>query len=145
MEHPKRTRGDDDDHSALLFVCHHDLEKVSEILKDGKSVFSGTRMPDMSDSAWLVIKIKAETPKSETLTEAQSVEPLQKCRQFVGHSQFFAGRRHSTTICSNPDPETAFNVMVRRRRAEVKVSTLSDEKKRELVEAKVKELNTFVK
>ena len=35
--------------------------------------------------------------------------------------------------------------MVRRRRAEVKVSTLSAEQKRELVEAKDKELNTFVK
>ena len=40
-------------------------------------------------------------------------------------------------MCSNPDPETAFNVMVkRRRRAEVKVSTLSAEQRRELVEAK---------
>ena len=29
-------------------------------------------------------------------------------------------------ISSNPDPETACNVMVQRRRAEVKVSTLSD-------------------
>ena len=43
------------------------------------------------------------------------------------------------------DPETAFNVMVRRRRAEVKVSTLSAEQKRELVKAKDKELSTFVK
>ena len=48
-------------------------------------------------------------------------------------------------ICNNPDPETAFTVMVRRRRAEVKVSTLSAEQKRELVEAKDKELSTFVK
>ena len=35
--------------------------------------------------------------------------------------------------------------MVRRRRAEVKVSALSADQKRELVEAKDKELNTFVK
>ena len=35
--------------------------------------------------------------------------------------------------------------MVRRRRAEVKVSTLSAEQKRELVKAKDKELSTFVK
>ena len=48
-------------------------------------------------------------------------------------------------ICSNPDPETAFNVMVKRRRAEVKVSMLSAEWKGELVEAKDRELNTFVK
>ena len=47
-------------------------------------------------------------------------------------------------MTSNPDPETAFDVMVRRRRAEVKVSTLSAEQKRELVKAKDKELSTFV-
>ena len=35
--------------------------------------------------------------------------------------------------------------MVRRRRAEVKVSTLSAEQKREIVKAKDKELSTFVK
>ena len=38
-------------------------------------------------------------------------------------------------MCSNPFPETAFDMMVRRRRAEVRVSTLSGEQKRELVEA----------
>ena len=45
----------------------------------------------MSDSAWLAVKIKAETPKGETSTEAQSVEPLHKDvdNLFVGHSQFF--------------------------------------------------------
>ena len=48
-------------------------------------------------------------------------------------------------MSSNPDPETAVNVMVKRRRAEVKVSMLSAEQRRELVEAKDKELNTFVK
>ena len=35
--------------------------------------------------------------------------------------------------------------MVKRRRAEVKVSTLSAKQKRELVKAKDKELSTFVK
>ena len=35
--------------------------------------------------------------------------------------------------------------MVKRRRAEVKVSTVSVEQRRELVEAKDKNLNTFVK
>ena len=48
VEHPKRARGDDDDHSALLSACHHDLKKVSEILIDGKSVFCGTGMSDMT-------------------------------------------------------------------------------------------------
>ena len=46
---------------------------------------------------------------------------------------------------SNPDPETASNVMVKRRRAEVRVSTLSAEQKRELAKSKDKERNTFVK
>ena len=64
VEPPKRTRGDDVDNSALLSAYHHDLEKVSENLKDGKSVFSGTGMPDMLDSAWLAIKVQAATPKS---------------------------------------------------------------------------------
>ena len=48
-------------------------------------------------------------------------------------------------ICSNPDTETAFDVIVKRRRAGVKVSTLSAEQKRELVTLKDKELQTFVK
>ena len=78
VEPPKRTRGDDDDHSALLSAYHHDLGKVSENLKDGKSVFSGTGMPDMSDSAWLAIKIKAETPKGETSTKHS---PWNLCRR----------------------------------------------------------------
>ena len=57
VEPPKRTGGDEDDHSGLLSAYHHDLEKVSENLKDGQSVFIGTGMPDMLDSAWLAIKI----------------------------------------------------------------------------------------
>ena len=78
VEPPKRTRGDEGDHSAFLSAYHHDLDKVSENLKNWKSVLSGTGMPDMLDSAWLAIKIPAGTSKSETSTEAQSVEPLQK-------------------------------------------------------------------
>ena len=71
--------------------AYHDLEKVSENMKHGKRVFNGTRMPDMSDSAWLALKIKAETQKGDT-TEAQSVEPsAERCPQFVGHCQFFVG------------------------------------------------------
>ena len=146
VEPPKGTRCDDDDHSALLSAYHHDLEKVSENLKDGKSVFSGTRTPDMLDSAWLPIKIPAGTSKSVTLTEAQSVEPLQKdVDNLLVTVSFSLDEETIQQICSNPDPETAFNVMVRRRRAEVKVSTLSAEQKRDLVKAKDKELSTFVK
>ena len=146
MEPPKRTRGDDDDHTALLFAYHDDLEKVSEILKDGKSVFNGTRMPDMSDSAWLAIKIKAETTEGETTTDAQSREPLLKdVDNLLVTISFSLDEQTIQLICSNPDPETASNVMVRRRRAQLKVSTLSAEQKRELVEANDKELNTFVK
>ena len=123
MEPPKRTRSDDDDHSVLLSAYHHDLERVSENLKDGKSVFSGTE-PDISDSAWLATKIKAETPKSETSTEAQSFEPLQKdVGNLLVTVSFSMDEETIQQICSNPDQETAFNVMVRRRRAEVKVST----------------------
>ena len=128
VEPPKRTRVDDDDHFACLSSYHHDLEKVSEILKDGKNVFSGTWMPDMLDSAWLAIKIHAGTPKSETLTEAQCVEPLQKgVDNLLVAVSCSLDEETIHQICSNPDPETAFNVMVRRRRAEVKVSTLSAE------------------
>ena len=56
VEPPKRTRGDEDDHSASLSAYHHDLEQVSEKSQNGKSVFSGTRMPDMLDSVWLAMK-----------------------------------------------------------------------------------------
>ena len=76
VEPLKHTRGDDDDHSALLSAHHHHaLEKVSENLTDGKSVFS------------------AGTPKNETLTPLQKdVENLS-----VTDSHFFAGRRNNTT------------------------------------------------
>ena len=146
VEPPKRTRSDDDDHSALLSAYHHDLEKVSENLKDGKSVFSGTGMLDMLDSAWLAIKIPAETTNNETLTESQCVGPLQKdVDNLLVTVSLSLDEETIQQICSNPEPETAFNVMVRRRRAEVKVSTLSAQQKRELVKAKDKGLNTFVK
>ena len=138
VEPPKRTRGDEDDHSAFS-AYHHDLEKVSEILKNGNGVFSGTGMPDMLDSAWLAIKIPAEMSKNETLTESQSVEPLQKdVDNVLVTVSFSLDEETIQQICSNPDPETAFNVMVRWRRAEVKVSTLSAEQKRELVERKTR-------
>ena len=55
VEPPKRTRGDEDDHSAFS-AYHHDLYKVSEILKNSNGVFSGTGMHDMLDTAWLAIK-----------------------------------------------------------------------------------------
>ena len=145
MEPPKRTRGDEDDQSAFSGY-HRDLEKVSEILTNGIGVFSGTSMPDLLDSAWLAIQTAAETSKNETLTESQSVEPLQKdVDNLLVTVSFSLDEETIQQICSNPDPETAFNVMVRRRRAEVKVSTLSAELKRELVKAKDKELSTFVK
>ena len=113
VEPPKRTRGDEDDHSAFLSAYHHGLEKVSEILKNGKSVFSGTGMPDMLDSARLAIKIPAETTKNETLTESQSVEPLQKdVDNLLITVSFSLDEETIQQICSNPDPETAFNVMV---------------------------------
>ena len=103
-------------------------------------------MPDMLDSAWFAIKIPAETTKNGTLTESQCVEPLQKdVDNLLVTVCFSLDEETIQQICSNPDPESAFNVMVKRRRAEVNVSTLSAEQKRELVKAKDKELSTFVK
>ena len=91
-------------------------------------------MPDMLDSAWLATKIPAETMKNETLTESQCVETLQKdVDNLLVTVSFSLDEETIQQICSNPDPETAFNVVVKRRRAEVKVSTLSPEQKRELV------------
>ena len=66
VEPPKRTRGEKDDHSAFS-AYYHDLEKVSENVKDGKGVFSGTGMPDMLDSAWLAITVQAGTPKKRNI------------------------------------------------------------------------------
>ena len=103
-EPPKRTRGDDDDdHSALLSACQHDLERVFGNLKGGTNVFSGTGMPDMSD--WLAIKIKAETSNVETSTEAKSLEPLQKDVDNVLITVSFSLDEETIQqICSNPDP-----------------------------------------
>ena len=75
-EPPERTRADDDDGFALLSVHHHFLEKVSENVNDKKGVSSGTRMPDMLDSAWFAIKTK--TPKSEPTSDENSVEASHK-------------------------------------------------------------------
>ena len=103
-------------------------------------------MPDMLDSAWLAIIITAGTSKDETLTEAQTVEPLQKdVDNFLIKVSFSLDGEMIQQICSNPDPETTFNAIVRRRRAEVKVTTLSAEQKHELVTAKDKEPSTLVK
>ena len=135
-ELPKRTRGDDDEDSALLSPYHHDLAKVSENLKDGKSVFIGTGMPDMSDSSWLVIITKTKTQKDEPTTDAKSVEPSEKdVDNLLVTVSFSLDEETIQQICSNPEAETAFNVMVKRRRTEVKVSTLSAEQKRELDKA----------
>ena len=90
-EPPKRTRGDVDEDSALLSADHHDLEKVSENLKDGKGVFRGTGMPNMSDSAGLRSKPKLRHRK---VKQQQRQSPLNLCRKMstaCGHSQFFFG------------------------------------------------------
>ena len=66
----------------------------------------------MLDSAWLAIKVQTGTPKSETLTEAQSVEPLQKnVDNLLVTVSFSLDEETIQQICSNPDPETAFDVM----------------------------------
>ena len=143
---PKRTTCDKDESSALLSAHHHGLEKLSETLKDGNKIYSRTGMLDMSDSAWLVIKLRTDTQKGMATTEVQSVELVQKdIENVLVTVSSSLDEETIQQICSNPDSETAFNVMVKRRRAEVKVSTFAAEQKRELVEAKDKELNTFVK
>ena len=45
-------------------------------MNDKKGVSSGTRMPDMLDSAWFAIKTK--TPKSEPTSDENSVEASHK-------------------------------------------------------------------
>ena len=45
MQKQKQNSVDEDDHSAFS-AYHHDLEKVSEILKNGNGVSSGTGMPN---------------------------------------------------------------------------------------------------
>ena len=97
---------------------------MSENVQDGKGVFGGTGMPDMPDSAWLAIKTKTETQNTEPTTEVKSVEPLLKdVDNLLVTVSFSLDEETTQQICSDPDPETAFNVMVKRRRAEVKVST----------------------
>ena len=131
-------------HFPLLIIMI--LGRCQKNLKERKSIFSGTGISDMSKSAWLAIKIKTVTQRRKTTTEAQSVEPLQEdVDNLLVTVSFPLDMETIQQICSNPDPETALNVMVKRRRAKVKVSTLSAEQKRELVKAKDKELNTFVK
>ena len=87
-----------------------------------------------------------QTQKSELTTDSKSAEPSQKdVDKLLATISFPLDEETIQQNCSNPDPQTAFNVMVKRRRADVKVSTLSAEQRRELVEAKEKELNTFIK
>ena len=80
---------------SMIFVYHRDLWKVSYQLNDGKTVFSGTGMPDMSNSAWLAIRPKPKlTQKSESTIDAKSVElSPERCRLFFffGHSEFLFG------------------------------------------------------
>ena len=84
--------------------------------------------------------------KSEPTTDAKSVEPSQvDVDNLLVTVSFSLDEETIQHICSNPSPETAFSVMVKRRRAEVKLSTLSAEQRRELVEANDREFNTFVK
>ena len=65
-------------------------------------------MPDMLDSAWLAIKIPAGTSKSETLTEAQSVEPLQRdVDNLLVTVSFSLDEETIQKIRSNPDPENS--------------------------------------
>ena len=143
-EHPEKRKGADDEYnSALLSVHHNDLENVSEHLTAGNGVFSGNGELDISDSAWLAIKTK--TQKSESVVLENVVGLLQTdVGIMLVTTSFSVDEKTIQQICSNPDPETAFTVIVKRRPAEVKVSTLSAKQKSELEKAEDKELNTFV-
>ena len=101
-------------------------------------------------TCWTVLGLRPKAwLEHRNAKHRQKHSPLNLCRKMLtiwwSQSVFSLDEETIQQICSNPDPETAPNVMVRRRRAEVKVSTLSAEQKRELVKAKDKELNTFVK
>ena len=70
-------------------------------------------------SAWHAIKITAETSRNETLTESESVELLQRdVDSLLVTVSFSLDEETIQQICSNPDPESAFNVMLRRRRTD---------------------------
>ena len=108
-EPPKRTRGDDDEDSVLLSAYHHDLEKISANVKDGRAVFSGTGMPDMSDRAWLAIKTKTKIQKSEPTTDAKSVEPSQKdVDNLLVTVCFSLDEETKQQICSDPISRDSF-------------------------------------
>ena len=93
-EPPKRTRSDDDDHSAP--VC-------------------GTRMPDMSGSAWLAITTKTGTQKSEPTTDAKSKPSKKNVDNLLVTISFSLDEETTQKICSGPNPET---LKVKWRRAE---------------------------
>ena len=88
-------------------------------------------MPDMSDSASLAIETKTETGK---VNQQWMQIMLNLSNKKVDNLLVSFSSNEETTqqIYSNPDAETAVNVMVKRRRAEVEVSTLSAERRREI-------------
>ena len=74
----------------------------------------------MSDTAFLRSESRLEHRKVKHRTEAQSIEPLQKdVDNLLVTVSFSLDEETIQQVCINPDPETAFNVMVRRRRAQV--------------------------
>ena len=77
------------------------------------------------NSAWPAIKTK--TQENESTLDVNYVEPSQKDVDNLLFTVSFSSDKETKQQICNPDPETAFHVMVKRRRAEVKVSTLSPE------------------
>ena len=77
-EPPERTRADSDDDSAVISAYNRDPGRVSEICNVEKGASSGTRMPDMSDSASLAIETNTKIRKSESTMDENDVEPSQK-------------------------------------------------------------------
>ena len=131
-ESPIRNGADVDDGSALHSASHREFGKLSRKLNDDSGVFSGSGTPDKLDSVWLAINTK--TQEREPRSDENSVESPQKdVSNLLVTVRFSLDPETIQQMVSNPDQETAINVRVKRRRAEVKVSTLSAEQKHEVV------------
>ena len=89
--------------SGLSSFYHRDLEKVSEILKDGKDVFSGT------GNAWHVGQCMAcdQNQNRHGKVDAKYDVPSQKdVDNLLVTVSFSLDEETIHVMCSNPDPET---------------------------------------
>ena len=111
VEPPKRTRGDDDDHSALLSAYHHYLEQVSENLKAGK--MSSVKQGCLTCRTVLGLRSKSRL-KHRKVKQRQKHSALNLCRKVSTICWSQSVFRWVKKQCS-PDPETAFNVTIKQK------------------------------